>query len=164
MYVCLMRHGKAEKAHAGCADSERKLTDRGRCDVAAMAEFATNWWPSGKKAMEVSPYVRTKETAEIISRRLHCRNMHVNDALVSGDLSRLYRDVLSRRDADLLLLIGHSPYLENWSTEWTGTTLDFKTGGMALFDYDPYDGEVGTASLLFYIQPAAVRLLLKLQH
>jgi phosphohistidine phosphatase len=33
--------------------------------------------------------------------------------------------------------------------------VDFKTGSMALFEYDPYSGNEGSASLVLYLHPKA---------
>ena len=42
---------------------------------------------------------------------------------------------------------------------WTGTAVDFKTGSMALFDFDVHGGRIGSASLLFYVHPKALKFL-----
>ena len=57
--------------------------------------------------------------------------------------------------------VGHSPYIELWTKAWTGLDIQFKTGSMALFDYDPFDSNGGTASLLMYMSPKAAKLIKK---
>jgi len=40
MYVCLMRHGKAEAAADGMADADRRLNEKGIQQVMTMANLA----------------------------------------------------------------------------------------------------------------------------
>ncbi len=159
MYVCLMRHGKAEPFYEGCVDSQRELVEKGRRQAALMASLARQWWPAGPTVLWSSPYVRACQTAVYINNRLSCTAFHTHPAIASGDLQAVYRDILCRQDGHTLCIIGHSPYLDQWARQWTGTPVDFKTGSMALFAYDPYEGNAGTASLLFYIHPKGARLI-----
>ena len=46
-----------------------------------------------------------------------------------------------------------------WAQAWTGTAVDFKPGSMALFDFDVHGGRIGSASLLFYAHPKALKFL-----
>ena len=71
----------------------------------------------------------------------------------------VYDEILSRETADVVCLIGHSPFLDRWAQAWTGTAVDFKPGSMALFDFDVHGGRIGSASLLFYAHPKALKFL-----
>ena len=86
MYVCLMRHGKAQPFELHQPDKLRELTEKGCNQASSMAKWAASWWPSGKTALWVSPY------------------------LVAG-----YDEILSRETADVVCLIGHSPFLDRWA-------------------------------------------------
>ena len=82
-------------------------------------------------------------------------------AIAAGDLDAVYKDILCGSDGDVVCIVGHSPYLEQWTKAWTGLDIQFKTGSMALFDYDPFDSNGGTASLLMYMSPKAAKLIKK---
>ena len=57
---------------------------------------------------------------------------------------------------DVVLVVGHEPFLGHWAKEITGTPIDFKTGSIAIFEYDP----AGHGKLLLYVQPKAATLIL----
>ena len=63
MYVCLMRHGKAEPYHDGMDDKKRELIEKGKKQAAAMLDAARLWWPEGTTVLWASPYIRTCQTA-----------------------------------------------------------------------------------------------------
>ncbi len=159
MYLCLMRHGKAEPYREGCEDSRRELAEKGKKQAVLMADTARYWWPDGKTALWASPSVRTCQTAAYLSKKIDFGEFHTHPALERGDLRAVYRDILCGAEADVVCIIGHSPYLGQWTETWTGTAVDFKTGSMALFDYDPYGGMYGSASLLLYVHPKGARLI-----
>ena len=121
MYLCLMRHGKAQPFSLKKPDKQRELTEKGCCQAASMSSWAASWWPEGKTA--------------------------------------LYDQILSREKSDVVCIVGHSPFLDRWVQAWTGTAVDFKTGSMALLDFDVHGGRIGSASLLFYVHPKALKFL-----
>lgn len=159
MYVCLMRHGKAQPFELHQPDKLRELTEKGCNQASSMAKWAASWWPSGKTALWVSPYVRTCQTASYLEKYLPIEQFHTHKAIASGDLVAVYDEILSRETADVVCLIGHSPFLDRWGQAWTGTAVDFKPGSMALFDFDVHGGRIGSASLLFYAHPKALKFL-----
>lgn len=159
MYVCLMRHGKAEPYTEGCDDNLRQLTEKGWKQAAIMTETARSWWPQGKTALWASPSLRTLQTASFFLGRIAYESFSTYPAIATGNFQSVYRGILCREDADVVCIVGHSPYLGQWAKLWTGTEIEFKTGSMALFDYDPYEGESGTASLLLYLTPRGARLM-----
>ncbi|WP_301859301.1 histidine phosphatase family protein [uncultured Megasphaera sp.] len=157
MYVCLMRHGKAEPYTAGCDDGARKLVDKGKKQVAAVAETAPIWWPAGKTVIWTSPYIRARQTAEYMYQSISCTEMHTHEAIASGNWDAVYRQILCPAAADTICIVGHSPYLDQWASRWTGSTLEFKTGSIALFSYDPYAGAAGGGKLLLYLHPETAK-------
>lgn len=164
MYVCLMRHGKAEPYCEGSSDRRRELVEKGKKQAALMVDAAQRWWPEGRTVLWASPAVRTCQTAAFFHDHIPYEAFHTHAALASGDLDAVYRDILCRTDADVTCIVGHSPYLDQWAETWTGTKVDFKTGSMALFDYDPYGGPWGSAALLLYLHPKGARLMKSRQH
>ena len=86
MYVCLMRHGKAQPFELHQPDKLRELTEKGCNQASSMAKWAASWWPSGKTALWVSPYVRTCQTASYLEKYLPIEQFHTHKAIASGDL------------------------------------------------------------------------------
>ena len=86
---------------------------------------------------------------------------NVSYSYVDGNESFLaLEDIdLEIADGEFVCLIGHSPFLDRWAQAWTGTAVDFKPGSMALFDFDVHGGRIGSASLLFYAHPKALKFL-----
>ena len=155
MYICLMRHGKAEPFQEGRADQDRELTAKGKKQSVMMADLALRWWPEGKTSLWASPYVRACQTAAFLEQTLDIETFHTHPAIAEGNLQGLYEEILCKEKADIVCIVGHSPYLDQWAVKWTGTAVDFKTGSMALFEYDPYSGNEGSASLVLYLHPKA---------
>lgn len=162
MYICLMRHGKAEAYDTEKDDRLRELTGKGRRDVTAVAALARRWWPAGRTQIWTSPLIRACQTTEIVGRRLNPELVQTIEAIGEGNLEALYERIRpASDDTDVLLIVGHQPYLDQWAEAWTGAPVGFKTGSMALFSYDPYDGRFGKGKLLLYIHPTGARLLLR---
>ena len=104
MYVCLMRHGKAQPFELHQPDKLRELTEKGCNQASSMAKWAASWWPSGKTALWVSPYVRTCQTASYLEKYLPIEQFHTHKAIASGDLVAVYDEILSRETADVVCL------------------------------------------------------------
>lgn len=160
MYICLMRHGKAEPYRDGQDDSGRVLTSRGIQDVRDMAALARKWWPGGTTRIWTSPLIRACQTADIMSQSLQPAAIRTDCYIGDGDLSGLYEELKALPEMDTLLIVGHQPYLDRWIEAWTGSPAGFKTASMALVSYDPYDGNFGKGKLLLYLHPAGARLFL----
>ena len=160
MYICLMRHGKAEPYRDGQDDSGRVLTSRGIQDVRDMAALARKWWPGGTSRIWTSALIRACLSADIMSQSLQPAAIRTDCYIGDGDLSGLYEELKALPEMDTLLIVGHQPYLDRWTEAWTGSPAGFKTASMALVSYDPYDGNFGKGKLLLYLHPAGARLFL----
>jgi phosphohistidine phosphatase len=160
MFLCLMRHGKAEIFKHGSNDSQRHLTENGRQRVTVMASLAKRWWPAGNTIIWSSPLVRARETAIIMGRAIHAVYMDIHPSIAVGDLRSFYQEVLIKEKNDVVLVVGHEPFLGHWAKEITGTPIDFKTGSIAIFEYDPAAEPAGHGKLLLYVQPKAATLIL----
>mgnify|MGYP002231113064 CR=1 FL=1 len=79
-----------------------------------MANWAASWWPEGKTALWVSPYVRTCQTASYLEQQLPIGQFHTHEALASGDLVAVYDQILSQEKSDVVCIVGHSPFLDRW--------------------------------------------------
>ncbi len=139
MNVYLLRHGIAvERGSLGYADdAERPLTDEGWTKMQRIARAI--------EAMELefdrilsSPYLRARQTAEVIVNRLGAqRRLDFSDNLTpEGNPNALIREVtLFRPPARNVLLVGHEPYLSGLAafllSGKTGLAMNFKKGGLA---------------------------------
>ena len=117
MNLFILRHGLAVEpgTHRLSSDAERPLTPKGKEKVAEVA--------CAIKAMEISfdliltsPYVRAKQTAEIVAANLHAQKRveFADELKPGGSMEELIERV---RDADEtpenVLLVGHEPYLSS---------------------------------------------------
>ena len=102
MDIVLWRHGDA---HPGEADVARKLTGKGRKQVAHVAAWLDRHLPESARVLS-SPARRCLETAEALGRKVHAV-----DALLEGEVAALL-EVAGWPDArNCAVLVGHQPVL-----------------------------------------------------
>lgn len=112
MDVYILRHGKAEDAVPGRGDADRRLTKKGREEIAA----AGTWMAAQGLRFDLiaaSPFARAQETAGII---VGC--LGETDRLITWDLlapggnpESVCRQIGKHTDVRALLLVGHEPLL-----------------------------------------------------
>ncbi len=133
----LLRHGPAvPHGTEGIADDERPLTPKGRRRVRALADGLDRLHLELDRIV-TSPLPRAAETAEIVARRLHQRELlEPADALVAGTHAEAVRDWLAARPESRLMIVGHDP----WISDLVGLLLcgqpmpglvQLRTGGLA---------------------------------
>jgi phosphohistidine phosphatase len=110
--VYLLRHGKAEAAGPGTGDAERRLTKKGREEIAA----AGRWMAAQElhyDLIAVSPLVRAQETAGIIAGSLGLKDRIVTWNILGpgGDTGSVCREIGKHEDLRSILLVGHEPLL-----------------------------------------------------
>ena len=143
MKIYLFRHSNAvDVGTPGFEDdSQRPLTEKGRDKMKSIA--------SALKELEVkpdlivsSPYVRARETAEILAKVLKYRSeVAFSDALVPmGNADNIIGEINEKYSVDELVLVGHEPCLsELISTLTTGNpdlAIDIKKGGVCCLSSD----------------------------
>lgn len=142
MNLFLLRHGLAvERGGAGYdKDADRPLTAKGERRLERIAD-AMEAMDLSFDAILSSPYVRARQTAEIITRALGLKKkLEFSDDLKPGGEARALLAALNKRDPrpDSVLLVGHEPYLsELISTLTCGDgrmLIDFKKGGLCKLD------------------------------
>jgi phosphohistidine phosphatase len=112
MDVYILRHGKAESAGPGTGDSDRRLTEKGREEIAS----AGRWIASQGIRFELiaaSPLVRAQETAKIIADALGQRDCLVTWKVLApgGNPDMVCHVIGKHKDAQAILLVGHEPLL-----------------------------------------------------
>src|SRR5437868_14257686 len=115
MNLFILRHGLAvEPGTARFAkDSERPLTPKGKRKVSKIAK--------AMKAMELSfdvilssPYVRARETAQIVAEGLNAgKRLKLTEALAPGGSAEKLIDLINQNGlpTENVLLVGHEPCL-----------------------------------------------------
>lgn len=129
MKLFILRHGQAE-AYAS-SDFERRLTDKGRADVASMAE---RFKPQLQTLDQlwVSPLVRARQSAQALLAELGVNPpMITTEALVpEADLNQLYQH-LNGLEASSLLLVSHQPLVGDLVNDLCGAEPGYHPMGTA---------------------------------
>lgn len=118
MNLYLLRHGLAADldTHGLAKDSERPLTSKGERKLLKIAE--------GMKALDLnfdvilsSPYLRARQTAEIISEAFHAnKKIEFSDTLTPAGSPKKLVELLHGLTAvrEDILLVGHEPHLSEF--------------------------------------------------
>ncbi len=122
-------------------DSQRPLTDKGKKKMRQIAK--------GLHALGVdfdlilsSPYVRAKETAEILADVFKMKNniAFSENLIPMGDPDLLIAEINEKYSVDSIALVGHEPYLTNLIglliSENAGADITLKKGGVCSLSAD----------------------------
>jgi phosphohistidine phosphatase len=128
----LLRHAEAEP-HGTRADSERRLTERGKAQARA-AGLALRRLDAAFDAVLYSPKVRARETAELAAEAygedLAARLQAYPPLAGDFDAAQALR-AMEELGGEHLLLVGHEPDLSNVLAQLSGGRADLKKGGLA---------------------------------
>jgi phosphohistidine phosphatase len=110
--VYLLRHGKAEDTGPGMGDADRRLTKKGRDEIAA----AGRWMAAQGLTFDLiaaSPLLRAQETATIIAGCLGEKDRIVTwkGLAPGGNPDTVCRLIGKYPDMCAILLVGHEPLL-----------------------------------------------------
>jgi phosphohistidine phosphatase len=106
----ILRHGKAEPGGLGLEDAKRKLTGKGKEEIALIAQ----WMASRGIKFDViatSPHKRAYETAGIIaaSRGLKTKITVWESLAPGGNPDDIWHDIGTCDENDAVLIVGHEP-------------------------------------------------------
>jgi phosphohistidine phosphatase len=146
MKLYFLRHGLADWPNWDSAhDEERPLTDEGLAKMKAEAKAIAQL---GLKveAIVSSPYLRARQTADAVARRLDMEVVE-DQALAPGfGVERLGEVLQHFPNAGAVMLVGHEPdFSRTISALIGGGRVVMKKGGLARVDVesiDPPDGEL----------------------
>jgi len=127
LIVGVMRHAKAEPKKPGLPDEDRRLTDEGRKQVEAIAGVLP-WKPS---RIIHSPYVRARETAELLASKLGVTNVE-ESGLLAPD--RFDLGAFKKLASDGVLMVGHAPSVEEVLSSLLGCQVKMKTASIAIVE------------------------------
>lgn len=120
MQIWLMRHGEAANAEGSGTDFERRLTDRGRQQVAQLGR----WLLEREKSPDLilhSPVKRAVETAGILREELgsniSCEESHI---LAPGMQCDLLLTRLASHLNEIVVCVGHQPDIGRCLAEMIG--------------------------------------------
>lgn len=144
MNLYILRHGIAvERGAPGFkTDADRPLTPKGRRQLGPIA--------AAMKSMSLdfslilsSPFLRARQTAEIVAKSLKLKNrLAFSDALTpDGDPKALVRELNELKPvSENVLLVGHEPYLSRFIAHLISggenIEIDFKKGGLCKLEAD----------------------------
>jgi len=166
MKIHILRHGIAvEPGAPGCEnDAERPLIPKGkrqlRRTAAAMKKMGLRF-----DLILSSPYLRAKQTAEIVADSLKSKKrLKISDALASdGSPKDLIRQLNELKPApENVLLVGHEPYLgclvSLLTTGRTDLMMDFKKGGLCQLEAEKLSHD-RCATLVWLLTPRQMKLM-----
>ena len=114
MNIYVIRHAIAvdEGASGYVEDSQRPLTDKGRKKMRQIAKGLRSLGVEFDLILS-SPYVRARETAEIVSNVLKVKKKIVfsDNLMPLGSPELLFAEVNEKYAVDSLALVGHEPHL-----------------------------------------------------
>ena len=140
MELLFLRHGPAEsRSEWHGPDAERPLTARGR-EVTRRAATALAAAKADVDVVLTSPYLRSRETAEIAADVLGIRAGVVDDERLAPGFDRdaLATIVADHAGAGCLLLVGHEPDFSATIGALTGGDVVVKKAGLARVDVDEH--------------------------
>lgn len=160
MDLIFLRHGIAEERTPDREDYSRKLTEKGE---KKLYDTLPNLLPFIDLGEEVliwtSPLIRAKETAKILSNVLKVAKIKEYGFIEDGDFTDFLTELktldFSRKHT--LIVVGHEPFLSEWSYELSSTRLPYKKGAAAGFKVSSMD--ISDAELVWFLQPFAMETL-----
>jgi phosphohistidine phosphatase len=157
MNLYLLRHGIAvDPSVAGFAkDAERPLTPKGKRRLRQIAG-AMGVLKISFDVILSSPYVRAKQTAEIVAKSLkRLKQLKISDELTPGGNPKLLIQQLNelRPRPKNILLVGHEPYLSKLiallTTGNTNMEIDLKKGSLCKLEAETL--RYGRCAMLVYL-------------
>jgi phosphohistidine phosphatase len=166
MKIYVLRHGIAvEPGASGCEnDAGRPLIPKGkrqlRQTAAAMKKMGLRF-----DLILSSPYLRAKQTAEIVAESLKLKGqLKISDALApDGSPKNLIRQLNELKPApENVLLVGHEPYLgclvSLLTTGRADLMMDFKKGGLCQLEAGKLSHD-RCATLVWLLTPRQMKLM-----
>ncbi len=137
MKLYFLRHGLAEDRLTWKTDDAlRPLTAEGGKAMAKEADLIASL-DLGISVILTSPYMRCRQTAEIVARRLGLLDkVEPDQRLAPGFGSQELQEILAAHSqTKAILLVGHEPdFSETVSSITGGSQIVFKKGGLARVD------------------------------
>ncbi len=118
MKIILARHGEAENFSPSGYDKDRRLTENGIQDIRKMASFIRL---SSLRVQHIyhSPYVRTRETAEIYAEELGITEVieSCDELAPENECSDLLCRLKPYSNSETFLLVSHNPGIGHFAAQ-----------------------------------------------
>lgn len=155
--IVLVRHGKAQQRTADVQDFTRSLTEAGRRALAATLPEALApladlpEYRSGTTEIWSSAAHRAMETAEEVGHVLGISKIEQRKPLFEQHFNE-FIDEVREAEADVVVAVGHNPFMDQAAEKLCGVAVPFKTGGVGIFDISDYTGTPDDSTLRFFAQ------------
>ena len=127
MKILFVRHAEAEPLKDGVEDAKRTLTSRGHDELMRrVADIRAYFSMQGRVRLWASDYVRSVETARYLEQGLDGVEMETYKFLRKNKYDKLL-DRLQKVEEDAVLVVGHSPMLEEWIEALSGESVTLDT-------------------------------------
>lgn len=133
--VVLVRHGKAQRAQRELEDAARPLTAAGRRAIAATYPRTFSLLDEDDVHIWTSPYTRAFQTAEVVSETVGDGSIEGHYSLATGDYDDFFRELLESDD-EVVIAVGHNPFMERAAKKLLGYKLPFSKGTVAAISLD----------------------------
>jgi phosphohistidine phosphatase len=163
MNIYLLRHGiAADTAPGGGGDADRPLTKEGEAKLLQVVE-AMRAMELGFDLVLASPYLRARQTAEIVAAALRLKKLlKLTKTLEPDGQGKALIEEIKAAEAEDVLLVGHEPSLSELIGRLIGgdriIAIQMKKGGLAKLGVERLlYGRCGT--LQWLLTPAQMRLM-----
>lgn len=146
MKVLFIRHGKAEDRSDNKLDAERQLTAKGRQLLHEQASYLIDFLANQDVYFISSPLVRARQTAEIFT-NCGLKQFQLKDYVASGCFKSLEND-MANHNGEIIVVVGHSPTLEEWTYRLTGQWINLKKGSVVALEIT--DSATNTGKILWH--------------
>ena len=134
MYLILMRHGEAVPQTEDVPNRERRLTKEGKKQVRTTSRMLARFLKDRPLRIFASPFMRTRQTARILSEECFAEGLHLTEELLQGDFRQIENHLIT--DGGPLALVGHHPFLQSYLLEAAGAGIQPDLASIAVVDYD----------------------------
>lgn len=166
MRILLVRHAIAEERDvtargAARSDRARKLTEEGRRKFKKAADALAELVPD-LALIATSPYVRTRETADVLARAFTKPPVisDLADLAPEGENAGVVRFAMAQKALPAVAFVGHEPNLSMLAgyllTGREKTLIEMRKGSACLLDF-PGRLTPGSAILLWHLAPGMLR-------
>ena len=149
--LILIRHADAYPLE----DNQEALRDLTEEGIESISEIVPGLLKLIKKPHKTviisSDYLRATKTALLLASQCGFSYVGEHEFVRTGDFSELIKFVVGCK-SNSIIVVGHQPFLTEWSELLTGCALPFKKVAAAGFKLDEEDCE-----LLWFMQPKALR-------
>ena len=132
--LLIMRHGEAKPFGGQFEDDRRPLTRRGSQLLEPVANKLAQFEP---ELILVSPFLRTQQTADIVTEQLPNAYQRKNcDWLLSESPVEQAVLQLDKLVEDKVLMVSHMPFVSLLVEYLTGQSLGFRPGDVVQLEFD----------------------------